>query len=455
MGLSTASVRHPHVMVMAPALTKTNQSQNFKITPSSPTTQPSSLHGRDEHNVYRSIEGDSCTKSTDVGSTNLENATDNLNTLALVSEILKNNGYNNNILPIGEESDSSSGPSGIMNNSLLHMGDQKDKMGLQKASTDIVSLMKDKTANSDVDQLFNNIESVLPGTDLGGGGDITQNVEEIMQVIKSIESGNDRLGVTASDLSPEADSMFPLSGTDLTSNLSSFEKELFNDVDVMSMSMEEQLLDGAISLKESHAKDLITDLQKKHNKLERKLEFVLRRLRKIQAKQMGQHISEEIAGVFEHVHRTLRRSKDNLNTSVLEGSASTCLTQTINPSEQVVNERLKPISQNSAKNLVRKLELSTALQASAVGRQKNLARYFGSGSIESNSLRHSLVGATTIPQWTPDCKNDLQRTTGLLFTETRLVQEELDSDATVSSSGGESCDEMQPYNNPHQQYLSM
>jgi KAT8 regulatory NSL complex subunit 1 len=36
-----------------------------------------------------------------------------------------------------------------------------------------------------------------------------------------------------------------------------------------------------------------------------------------------------------------------------------------------------------------------------------------------------------------------------------VVQHEVDSEATESSSGGESCDEMQNYNNPHQQYLSM
>lgn len=448
MGLRTASVRHPHVMVMAPALTKSAQSQNFKLPPSSPTTQPTTpLNSRDEHNFYHSLEGDSCEKpATDYDLTNLENATDNLNTLALVSELLNNKSYNSNCLVVGESSSDPSNPSGIMNSSPLHMGDHKDKMGLQKAGIDVVSLIKDKATNNDVDQLFNNIEAVLPGTDIGSGSEIGQNVDELMQVIKSMESGSDRLGVATSDLGAETDSMFPLS----------LEKELFNDVDVMSMSMEEQLLDGANTLKETHARELIGDLQKKHSKLERKLEFILRRLRKMQTKHMGQHISEEIAGVYEHVHRTLRRTKDNSVTIqpqlefTKQSEPNVCASR-----GETTSEKLKPISQTSAKNLVRKLEMSANIQANAAGRQRQTTRYFGSGSIEPSSVRSALVGATIIPQWTPECKHELQRVTGILHTETRLVQEQLDSEATVSSSGGESCDEMQTYNNTHQQYLAM
>jgi KAT8 regulatory NSL complex subunit 1 len=36
-----------------------------------------------------------------------------------------------------------------------------------------------------------------------------------------------------------------------------------------------------------------------------------------------------------------------------------------------------------------------------------------------------------------------------------MVENFVDSDATASSSGGESCDEMQPFNNQHQMHVSM
>ncbi|XP_031337924.1 uncharacterized protein LOC116166876 [Photinus pyralis] len=408
MGLSTASVRHPHVMVMAPALTKTTQSQSFKIPPSSPTTQPTTtLHtNRDVLDVYQSLEGDSCEKT----SIN-ELANDNLNTLALVSELLKGN------RTTCKDSD-------IMSSAPLHMGDQKDKMGLRKAGIDIVSAMiKEKTSASDDDQL-NNFET--------GDGTACAEIgqDEFMQVIKCIESNSDKLGASASDLTSETDSVFPLS-TDLTSNLTSFEKELLNDVDVMSISIEEQLTDT----KETGAKELLANLQKKHTTLQRKLEYTLRRLRKLQAKQIGQHASEEIAGVFEHVHRTMRR-KDSP------------------PGAGEISEKLKPISLMSAKNIIKKLEVSTSLQANALGR-RHMSRYFGAGSVEPNSFRTGVVGALVVPQWTPEHKLDMQRVTGHLCAEVNLLQNELDSEATLSSSGGESSDEMQPYSNPHQQYLAM
>ncbi|KAK5649252.1 hypothetical protein RI129_000281 [Pyrocoelia pectoralis] len=258
-----------------------------------------------------------------------------------------------------------------------------------------------------------------------------------MQVIKCIESNSDKFGASASDLTSETDSMFPLSTTDLTSNLTSFEKELLNDVDVMNMGIEEQLSDGNSSLKETTAKELLANLQKKQKTLERKLEYTLRRLRKLQTKQIGQHVSEEIVGVFEHVHRTIRRK--DIPTSA--GNVD-------------FTEKLKPISSISAKNLIKKFEVSTSLQANALGR-RHMSRYFGSGSVEPNSLRTGVVGAIMVPQWTPEHKQDLQKVTGHLHAEVHLLQSELDSEATLSSSGGESSDEMQQYTNPHQQYLAI
>ncbi|KAF5270979.1 hypothetical protein FQA39_LY08282 [Lamprigera yunnana] len=436
MGLSTASVRHPNVMVMAPALTKATQSPNFKIPPSSPTTQP--LHSRDEHNVYQSFEGDSCEKTTNLG-----NATDNLNTFTLVSGILKNNPFISDPPADKDSSDILSHPCEIMNSVPSHMGDQKDKMGLRKAGLDIVSaLIKEKTTSSDVDQLLNSLESVLPESDVTGDGEIEQ--EDLMQVIKCIESGADRLEVSTSDMTSETDSMFPLSATDLTNNLS-FENELLNDVDVMNIGIDEQLMETSNAIKENDAINLVATLKKKHAKLERRLEFILRRLRKLQAKQIGQHISDEIAGVFEQVHRTLKQPKNNVQNQ-------SDYVQSLVTNRQ---EGLEPLSEISAKNLVRKLELSATLQANAVSRQKHMTKYFGAGSGESVALRSSLIGAVTVPQWTMEHKLDLQRVSGHLFTETRLMQRAMDSEATLSSSGGESCDEMQQYTSPHQQYLAI
>lgn len=315
MGLRTASVRHPHVAVMAPALTETNQSQSFKLSSNAHPQSRSPIRGLEETNVYISLESESKNEdnsnSCQTSGKELSNVFDNLNTLALASELLKEN----TCLGESRASENSLNPTdscSMMNNSPLSMGDQ-EKMGLQKTVLDSVStVLKDKN-QSEVDQLLNNLGSVLPSSDICAAGDIGQNVDEIMQVIKSMsmEGGGDRLNSTSNDLGAETDNMFALSSTDLTGNLTSFEKELLNDVDMMSISMEEQLMDGTAA-RETQTKDMIAELQRKQAKVERKLDFLIRRVRKMQVKHMGQHISGEIAGVFEFVHRTLRKLKDSV-----------------------------------------------------------------------------------------------------------------------------------------------
>lgn len=379
MGLRTASVRRQHapVMVMAPALSKQpNEANNYKLASSSPSISPS-------------LNGHEC-------------------------KPLINNGY-------GTEPDvlKSAVASGIMSSSPPHMGDSDlhpDAMGLQKSGVDAVtSFIKEKKGSEGDDHVFNNIATTEP--DIAAAGDIVQNVEEIMQVIKSMDNGSDKLFA------------------DLASNLSSFEKDVLNDVDLMNMTMEEPLIDGGSSQKESRSKELISELQKRQLKLERRSAFLLRRLRKIQSKYMGQHVSEEVAGVFEHIHRTLRHSSKSTD-----------------PSAPLPTTSLKPITQSSARNLVRKLESAVTLQASALAKQRHMHKYMSPG--EASGSRNSSTGLS-VPSWSPEAKKDLERVSGMLHSEVRLVQEEIDSDATLSSSGGESCDEMQSHNNPQQQYLPM
>lgn len=466
MGLRTASVRHPHVAVMAPALTETNQSQSFKLSSNAHPQSRSPIRGLEETNVYISLEGESKDEeninSCQTSGKDLGNVFDNLNTLALASELLKENTC------LGESRASENGLNptdscSMMNNSPISMGDQEEKMGLQKTVLDTVSTaLKDKHP-SEVDQLLNNIGSVLPTSDICAAGDIGQNVEDFMQVIKSIsmEGGGDRLNPSSNDLGTETDNMFALSSTDLTGNLTSFEKELLNDVDMMSISMEEQLMDGTAA-RETQTKDMIAELHRKQAKVERKLDFLIRRVRKMQVKHMGQHVSGEIAGVFEHVHRTLRKLKDSVamqTQSDIQRPPEMDFTIAPPPptvsSDSVSSGKPKAMSQGSAKSLVRKLEMTSILQANAASRQRHSARYFGSGSAEPGTFRSGVTGMTTLPPWPVECKQELQKITGSLYTELSIAQAEVDSEATASSSGGESADEMQNYNNPHQQSLSM
>ncbi|EFA12370.1 hypothetical protein TcasGA2_TC002076 [Tribolium castaneum] len=220
-----------------------------------------------------------------------------------------------------------------------------------------------------------------------------QDVDDLMQVIKSI---------------PEEDMAI---------------ENLLTDDDVMNMSIDDP-------------KETLTELKTKQNRIERRLDFLRRKIRKLQARNMGQHVAGEVAGVYEYVHRSLKRLKDNTH---LEEE----------------KPQMKPMSSASTKTMLKKLEMAAVLQAKNAARQRHTPKYFGSGSCEPGNHRFPAPGVVNVPTWPMENKLELQKVTGLLQTELNLVQHEVDSEATESSSGGESCDEMQSYNNPHQQYLSI
>ena len=124
-----------------------------------------------------------------------------------------------------------------MNNSYPSMGDQEDNMGLHKSNSQVSNL--DSHNYLRMDQFLKNL-----GADLGGSGDLAQNVDEILQVIKSIESSGNEVDSTHLDSGPstEPEGMFQISdGTDIAGSLVTFERDLFNDVDMMNMCVDENM----------------------------------------------------------------------------------------------------------------------------------------------------------------------------------------------------------------------
>ncbi|XP_066142236.1 KAT8 regulatory NSL complex subunit 1 isoform X1 [Euwallacea fornicatus] len=407
MGLRTASVRRPHADVMAPALTDSVQGQKFEGVPPKSHLEPASPVNSFETNKYpKTI----VTKCSDPASPlNTDDLSTNLDSLSSVGYSSKDNQLDSFLTEFNSASDKTL-PGTIMNLGSTSMGDQGDKMGLPKTLLNVNRIRN----SSDADQLFgNNLED-----------DIMQ------QVIKSIE-GSDQLNTSSSDLTEVFDM--------------NIEKELLEQVDnMMNISMDDQPdeLETAQKIKETQAGALLSDLQTKHYRVERRLDFLRRRCYKLQARLMGQHISGEVVGVFEQVHRLIKKPKDPAESIRAFGTSFGDSAST-------------PLTSSSAKALTRKLETAKVLQANTAARQRNVPKYFGSGSIEASLFRNSTSGQVNIPQWSNLHKEELRKVSDQLRSQLQIVQEELDSEATESSSGGESCDESQSYNNPHQQFLSI
>ncbi|XP_041979871.1 KAT8 regulatory NSL complex subunit 1 isoform X2 [Aricia agestis] len=239
-----------------------------------------------------------------------------------------------------------------VHNITSHMED--DDMGLQQPS-----LAKDSQE----------MEQIL--VDLGN------NDADLLQAIKTLESGSDALSTG------DPDAIFPLSGFDLAETADS---------------------EG------DSAEDKIRLMQ---SRLEHRCAFLLRRLRIYQARSLGKRISEEAAQTFEKCVRGARK----------DGAG-------------------RPVG---IKALLKRIDTTAALQASAASRSVVGPKYYRAGTSKGDATRSASLG---IPSGT---LTGLEDAAGALRSHLSVVKHQLDSDATDSSSGAESNDEAVPYNNPHQQ----
>lgn len=216
--------------------------------------------------------------------------------------------------------------------------------------------------------------------------------------------------------------------------------------------------------------------------LHRKMDFLVRRLYKLVAKSSGLHASEEIAGFVEHVARHYKRKEKELkelklSTGEYQGSNQMLaalpaelpdnILSSPQKSQQEPNvkdvietkvERMRSVAQNDMKSLLRRIENISTLQSTNLSKRTYLSRYFTKPpSSQLQSMSKSMINAltNTVPRFELHDADMVDEVSGLLETELRIISKNVDSDATASSSGGESADEMVAYNNQQQQPLSM
>ncbi|XP_055382830.1 putative uncharacterized protein DDB_G0282133 isoform X2 [Condylostylus longicornis] len=240
---------------------------------------------------------------------------------------------------------------------------------------------------------------------------------------------------------------------DLAGNLG-----LFNDVDVMNY---EEIV--VPNLKESDTTlDARSSIEKCHQQMERKCEHLLRRLRKLQSRYMAKHISQEISGLFEWTNRLVRRKDQH--------EQIPCLTYE--------EDKHRPVSATAMRTLLRRIDSvakeqhsnPSDLSSQPLKKYKCSSRSTSSSLINSNllgrehqdkkgsstsNINTSNVSTTIIKSFDAKTAEEIGYVSGLLHSEVHQTQYAFDSDATASSSGGESADEMVPCNNQSQQPLSI
>ncbi|XP_036333745.1 uncharacterized protein LOC118744675 isoform X1 [Rhagoletis pomonella] len=234
---------------------------------------------------------------------------------------------------------------------------------------------------------------------------------------------------------------------------------------------------ASTSTKPNPLKDMQIEIERNQQAMHRRIDFLLRRMRKLQARYMSKHCSEEIAGLFEWTARiSAGKGGPMNNTSDLLRSDTAISVIAARPPADNWAEEKNPVASTQMSSMLRRLEHSSTAQqlcmvsanSSLNAANTQLPRKTKKALLQEMQAAASTSAATTaiastaerkgevvVPHYDINVSEEMAQVAGLLQTEMREVQTAMDSDATESSSGGESADEMVTYNNQIQQPLAI
>ena len=161
--------------------------------------------------------------------------------------------------------------------------------------------------------------------------------------------------------------------------------------------------------------DLMKDATRKEVLLEKRSQFLFRRLRRLQGKQLELQAKTQIKTFTEHQHQNLQIVATK---AIRPNSSPMDRDNTLFHSNDVKN-----LSTSALVNLVRKIQTSQS--------KLSLEQRLNKNKVETRGV---LV-------MDPSASAETERKSGHLRTNVEHWNENVDSDATESSSGGESCDE--------------
>jgi KAT8 regulatory NSL complex subunit 1 len=149
--------------------------------------------------------------------------------------------------------------------------------------------------------------------------------------------------------------------------------------------------------------EMSTEVGKKQKVLETRQERLLKRLRRLESRQAISHVKQQMSGFVMTTQQSLQATRQDFKNELLHG------------------HDVKNLSTAALVNLVQKLQAS-----------------------QSKRSRHDSEAKDQLHLEEETCL-ELDRVAGHLQSNLRHLEKAIDSDATESSSGGESCDEMDLY----------
>ncbi|KAK3106503.1 hypothetical protein FSP39_021317 [Pinctada imbricata] len=172
--------------------------------------------------------------------------------------------------------------------------------------------------------------------------------------------------------------------------------------------------------------ELSADVNQKQISLIRRNQHLMRRLRRLQARQLEMHCRNQVASFVSFQRRNLQTVA---NRSI--GSQNISGQQSELKAELLKSEDVKNLSTSALVNLVRKIQASSMMNRRL--------------QVKSRDAEKELHHQPSVLNMDAEVSSESARVAGHLSTNMHHMQNAFDSDATESSSGGESCDEYDDY----------
>lgn len=173
-------------------------------------------------------------------------------------------------------------------------------------------------------------------------------------------------------------------------------------------------VESSVDTECSEVRQARAEAAKKQAQLERRMEFLLRRLRRVEGHQMESHVRLQLAHFIEYQRNNLQTVAKTINPSANSSDSSSDL------KAELFSEEVKNLSTAALVSLVRRLQASQ----SAVHHQA--------------AVKPEVTNVLTMGN---DVRRESKATAEKLLMNLSFMQSALDSDATESSSGGESGEE--------------
>lgn len=308
---------------------------------------------------------------------------------------------------------------------LQHKGLLKD-LGCQEIKFKVVADQENSVNLKDLSLLKStqNTDNTLTGGEtmnqtnhVNGNSDIDSiakkdNGPKVEKVIKEVENEIKRKvdeKKTNSDI---------ISKTCLTDSMVASSSDLVS----ASCSKDEEI-DSELPFQNAVDLNLKEEVKKKQHALERRAEQLFRRLRRLQAKSMESHLHSQVKNFVGFQHKNLQSVAKSIKSTTSSISGQNDVKADLFSSDDV-----KSLSTAALVNLVRRLQTSQPSMSIS-------HRYANSRS------ENVTKGVLTMDKVTAD---ESVCVSGILTSNLHHMQDCLDSEATESSSGGESCDEDNP-----------